>query len=142
MHGLVYETISTDGDSSVGSTLRISNPYAEQGIVVKRIFCTNHLYRNVNNKVKKVMKVGELSQPRNSTKIADFVKLRAMVTNSGVKIRKCLKEAVANTVVLSISWDEKEQTPEHDIRNPPYHVFDEHKGCAQFVSRLYEQKNK
>ena len=50
-NGLIYETMITDGDSNVYKDLLDNNVYREHNIVIRRIFCTIHLLRNLCKKL-------------------------------------------------------------------------------------------
>lgn len=45
-YNLIYEKVIADGDSHVCNTIRTLDLYKDYSIVVQKIECKNHLYRN------------------------------------------------------------------------------------------------
>jgi len=127
MHGLIYKTVVADGDSNVYQSIKNNNPYREQMIMVQKIECTNHLLRNLCNKLKKV---AETTQPKTHRK-RGFIEVRNVVKNNILTIRKEIMQVASER--------RKEMQPQHykaaelrkDILNIPSHVFGEHKRCKE-----------
>ena len=61
MHRLIYKNLVADNDSSVYSAVINTKPYAKEKVVVKKIQCTNHLYRNL---CKKLVAISQTKQPK------------------------------------------------------------------------------
>lgn len=60
MHRLIYKTVVADGDSSVYQAIVDNKPYLEYKVMVKKIECTNHLFRNLCKKLKAVAETTQL----------------------------------------------------------------------------------
>ncbi|KMQ86396.1 hypothetical protein RF55_14620 [Lasius niger] len=82
MHGLIYSKYIGDGDSNVLKKLRDFPPYPN--IVVQKIECTNHLLRNLCNKIREA----------GSTGSRNISKLKKAVADSVMKIRNAVVKAV------------------------------------------------
>ncbi|KMQ87383.1 hypothetical protein RF55_13345, partial [Lasius niger] len=82
MHGLIYSKYIGDGDSNVLKKLRDFPPYPN--IVVEKIECTNHLLRNLCNKIREA----------GSTGSRNVSKLKKAVASSVMKIRNAVVKAV------------------------------------------------
>ena len=53
MHGLIYDKLIGDGDSSVLKKLLIANPYGPNHRI-KKIECSNHILRNYCNRLRDI----------------------------------------------------------------------------------------
>lgn len=118
MHGLIYSKYIGDGDSNVLKKLRDFPPYPN--VVVEKIECTNHLLRNLSNRIREAGNTGG----RNVSK------LKKAVTNSVMKIRNAVVKAVTFRRNNKVSWQSKISGLIKDLHNIPSHVFGEHKDCA------------
>ena len=118
MHNLMYSRYIGDGDSNVFKKLRDFPPYPN--IVVEKIECTNHLLRNLCNKIREAGNIGG----------RDVSKLKKAVTNSVMKIRNAVVKAVTFRRNNKVSWQYKISGLIKDLQNIPSHVFGEHKDCA------------
>lgn len=118
MHGLIYSKYIGDGDSNVLKKLRDFPPYPN--IVVEKIECTNHLLRNLCNKIREA----------GSTGGRNISKLKKVVTNSVMKIRNAVVKAVTFRRNSKGSREQKLSGLIKDLQNIPSHVFGEHKGCS------------
>jgi len=59
MHNLIYKTLIADGDSNVYHSIKNNNPYREQKVMVNKIECSNHLLRNMCNKLQAVASMSQ-----------------------------------------------------------------------------------
>ncbi|XP_067205374.1 uncharacterized protein [Linepithema humile] len=127
MHGLIYQTVIADGDSSVYHSIKNNAPYREQMVTVKKIECTNHLLRNL---CKKLKAVAETVQPKQQRK-RGFVELRNVVKNNILKIRKEVLQAATLRRAEKVPHHSKATELQKDILNIPSHIFGEHKRCKE-----------
>ncbi|XP_070515096.1 uncharacterized protein [Cardiocondyla obscurior] len=117
MHGLIYSMYIGDGDSNVLKKLRDFPPYPDT--IVQKIECTNHLLRNLCNKIREA----------GSTGGRNISKLKKVVTNSVMKIRNAIVKAVTFRRNSKGSREHKLSGLIKDLQNIPSHVFGEHKDC-------------
>lgn len=118
MHGLIYSKYVGDGDSNVAKKLRDFPPYPN--VVVQKIECTNHLLRNLCNKIREAGNSGG----------RNIAKEKKIVTNSVMKIRNAITKAAMFRRDSKSSWQLKIAGLIKDLKNIPSHVFGEHKDCA------------
>ncbi|XP_036149752.1 uncharacterized protein LOC118647911 [Monomorium pharaonis] len=138
MHNLIYKTVIADGDSSLFQTILDNAPYSKQMVTVKKIECTNHLLRNLCNKLKAV---SQITQPKTHRQ-RGFVQVRNIVKKNILNIRREIENAA--------KLRRKEQKPQHcrvkelqeDILNIPSHVFGEHKRCEIRGQMWQRNKNR
>lgn len=116
MHGLIYNKFIGDEDNNVAKKLRDFPPYPN--IVVEKIECTNHLLRNLCNKIRKAGSSGGKNI------------LKKVVTISVMKIRNAVVKAVTFRRNSKGSRDQKIAGLIKDLQNIPCHVLGAHKGCA------------
>ncbi|XP_071654094.1 uncharacterized protein [Temnothorax longispinosus] len=95
IHGLIYDRYIGDGDSNVAKKLRDFPPYPN--IVVEKIECTNHLLRNLCNKIREAGSSGG----------RNIAKLKKIVTNSVMKIRNAVVKAITYRRNSKASWKQK-----------------------------------
>ena len=118
MHGLIYSKYIGDGDSNIFKKLRDFPPYPN--IVVQKIECTNHLLRNLSNKIREASSTGSRSNS----------KLKKVVEHSVMKIRNAVVKAVEFRRNRKVSWQKKVSELIKDLKNVLSHVFGEHKDCS------------
>jgi hypothetical protein len=75
MYGLIFKTLIADGDSSVYQAILDNNPCKEQKITVEKTECSNHMFRNLDRKLKKISETTEPKLRRNR----EFLKIRNIV---------------------------------------------------------------
>jgi hypothetical protein len=119
VHGLVYKHLIADGDSSVFQKIKDCHPYDDVNVVVKKIECRNHLYRNVCNKVKAVA----------ATK-GRIGAIRKVIEGSTLRFRTAVAKAVKHRQAQDVTEAVKRAELRKDILNIPSHIFGEHKECA------------
>ncbi|KAK9728158.1 hypothetical protein QE152_g18111 [Popillia japonica] len=87
MHGIKYTKLVGDGDSSVHKKLLLGKPYGN--MVVEKIECHNHLYRNFYSKLREIS-----NKTRSSSKnIAIPVSLRKVILSNIEKLTTFIKMA-------------------------------------------------
>lgn len=121
MHGIKYNKLIGDGDSSVHRKLVDALPYGPEALV-KKIECRNHVLRNYGNRLRDLCtnrKVGTVILRNNLRK--NLKRLRYAVT-SAIRHRKA---QVGQPLYVRVEDLRK------DIKNGPSHVFGEHGSCAE-----------
>ena len=126
-HGLIYETIITDGDSSVYKGLVDSNVYLEHNVVVKRVLCSVHLLRNLCKK----LRVAAATTQGKSRRVKGFVQARNLIKTNINKIRERVEEVIDLRIKEAKPWEQKIDELRKDILNVPSHIFGEHKECKE-----------
>lgn len=117
-YGLIYKCKIGDGDSSVMANLQKHNPHKKYGVEVKKIECSNHLYRNLCHKLEAICKT-----PNRNTSQA-----RAILKNTILKIRVEMRTAAEiRREDISLDMKDKLELLFKDIMNFPSHVFGQHK---------------
>ena len=124
---MIYKTVIGDGDSSVYKAILDSNPYRQYGVRVEKIECTNHLLRNMCNKIVDASR-GRLAHtlPRGNVK-----SFRDHVKKCSFKIRQHVVTLInikrnqrdANSGVTSL---------QHQIMNSIHHCFGDHAQCKKY----------
>ncbi|KMQ86123.1 hypothetical protein RF55_14993 [Lasius niger] len=128
INGLIYKTLISDGDSSVYQAIRNADPYAEYGIMVEKIECNNHLFRNLCRKLKVASKMRLQSVPAKGTiSVTDF---RNRVSKSGLKIRQKIELARDLRNAEDVPELEKIKRLQGNILKIPNHVFGDHSSCS------------
>ena len=89
-YGLIYKTLIADGDSSVYQTILDNHIYETHGVIVEKIECINHLFRNIGTKY------ANLSTSNLSHTIArgEILEFRSIVKNRAIKFRKTVLEII------------------------------------------------
>lgn len=52
MHNLIYKIVIADGNAGTHQAIRDANPYGSYGVLVEKIECNNHLFRNLCKKIR------------------------------------------------------------------------------------------
>lgn len=126
MHGLIYKTVISDGDSNVFKSIIDNNVYKEHNLLPSNIRCYNHLHRNLSNKLQAI---AQTVQKQGTKRIKNFSKLRNAVKGKILQIRQLIDESVDYIKNLNMDKKHKEEELRKDILNIPYHVFGQHKDC-------------
>ncbi|OXU21297.1 hypothetical protein TSAR_011565 [Trichomalopsis sarcophagae] len=126
-HKLIYKTVIGDGDSSVYKSILDSNPYRQYGIRVEKVECTNHLLRNMCNKIVDASK-GRLAHNLVRGNVKTF---REYVKKCSFKIRQHVM------TLIKIIRNEKDgysqvKMLQNQIINSVHHVFGDHSQCRKF----------
>lgn len=120
-HGLIYNEIIADNDSSVWSKLYGSNVYDSYGISIKKTECINHLRRNL---CKKVMAI--------STGKVGSKFYRDMIGEKVLKFRAAVTNAANYRRGQNCGLQEKIRLLRNDINNIPNHIFGNHENCDDY----------
>lgn len=120
-HGLIYEKLISDGDSSTIKKILSSNPY--KNIKVEKIECRNHLLRNLCTKLRLLIKDTQIPlQQRKLFTESKIMKLRRYVVRS-IKLRKHAED----------SQDVKISNLNGDIYNALHHALGNHTNCVDQI---------
>lgn len=119
MHGLVYYQIIANGDSSITKKLQDFCPYPS--MVIEKIDCVNHLFRNLRTKIKDA----------GQTPGRGITKEKKVVANSLMKIVNAVVKASNYRRSEDVPWEMKIKNLRLDLSNIASHVYGEHKQCAQ-----------
>ncbi|XP_071652583.1 uncharacterized protein [Temnothorax longispinosus] len=129
VHGLIYRTLIADGDSNVYHCILKNDPYREMKVRVIKIECTNHLLRNLSNKLKNV---AETTQPKGQKRKPNFVQLRNVIKSNILPMRKEVMELASSRRGENIPPHLQATKLRDDIYNmSPNHVFGEHTECKK-----------
>lgn len=129
MHGLKFNKLVGDGDSSIMKKIMQQMPYGPN-LIVQKIECKNHLLRNFCNKMK------ALGKKTNNAKGFVPVHIRKKVEANVLRMRRAVVGAVnyrkeqENTV-----QSDKIKNLKMDIKNTANHVFGDHKNCASYYCK-------
>ena len=135
-HGLIYKTVVGDGDSSVYKAVLDSNPYRKYRVKVEKVECTNHLLRNMCNKIVDVSR-GRMvhSLARGNVKsFRDIVKRSFKIRQHIVMLIKIRKNDPSNS--------EDMKHLQRQILNSVHHVFGDHCNCKKYKVPCEEKETK
>lgn len=138
IHGLIYKTYIGDGDSSTYKALLENDVYGAHGVRIERLYCYNHLFRNMCNKIVEASK-GTIKRLSVSGNISAF---RELVKKSAFKIRKTINYCINERSKEYCSEKERAEKLQKDILNAPYHVFGDHRNCANRGLQCNKKKKK
>ncbi|KAL7306213.1 hypothetical protein TKK_0001653 [Trichogramma kaykai] len=124
-HGLIYKTFIADGDASTYSAIQANDVYRKQGVQVERLYCTNHLFRNLCNKIQTASQI-PLPRTRIAGKITTF---RDYIKASALKFRRHIESQIKKRQSNDCSKEEKIKELRLDIFNAMNHIFGCHKKC-------------
>lgn len=125
MHGLIFRTMSGDNDSNVYKTICDNKPYQDHHVIVQKIECSNHLLRNMCNKLKTV---SETVQPKGS-RSREFIASRKVIETKILNIRREIVKAAGKRREENLPEHGKSAQLKKDILIITNHVFGEHKDC-------------
>ncbi|CAH1721716.1 unnamed protein product [Aphis gossypii] len=124
MHGLKYNKLIGDGDSSVSKRLSEIMPYGPR-LLVKKIECRNHLLRNYGTK---------LAAMTTNTKYP--ILLRKHVKANALRFRFSITKAIEYRNSLQGQSDyEKEVGLRKDISNSFRHILGSHDRCEPYFCK-------
>lgn len=123
MHGIIYNKLVGDGDSSVTKRLREARPYGS--LVVEKVECSNHLLRNYCNKLRELSK----SSRCGSKLVPPY--LRKKLEHNILRLRVAIKKAAEKRREEDATLTEKIVQLSKDILNSPSHVFGQHEKCVE-----------
>ncbi|KAI5631791.1 yqaJ-like viral recombinase domain-containing protein [Phthorimaea operculella] len=118
-HGVIYNQFVADGDSSTYKKILDSRPYGD--LIVEKIECKNHLFRNFCNALVK------LSQDTKfPPELRKFLKERYMRLRTGVNY------AIKHWSSRNLPFKQKISNLSADVLNGPQHVFGNHENCKDY----------
>ncbi|XP_025191885.1 uncharacterized protein LOC112592111, partial [Melanaphis sacchari] len=120
IHGLKYNKLIGDGDSSVTKKLNEVMPYGPM-LLVEKIECRNHILRNYGQKLMGL------------TKKTDYpCYLRKFISRNILRFRTAVTKAINHRKNLNDTMQEKIEGLRNDILNGPYHIFGHHSKCESY----------
>ncbi|XP_029348145.1 uncharacterized protein LOC100575276 isoform X2 [Acyrthosiphon pisum] len=120
IHGLKYNKLIGDGDSSVTKKLNEVMPYGPM-LLVEKIECRNHILRNYGQKLMGL------------TKKTDYpCYLRKFISRNILRFRTAVTKAINHRKNLDDTMQEKIEGLRNDILNGPYHIFGHHLKCESY----------
>ncbi|CAN7951097.1 unnamed protein product, partial [Ixodes pacificus] len=126
MHGLKYNRLIADGDSSTYKAVLEAAPYGNQ--MVQKIECRNHILRNYSGHLR------DIAQRKRSVPIPRV--LKNLVLQSSVRLRFGVYTAIkARAAEKSLSLRARTENLAKDVRNGPNHVFGQHDYCAPYFCK-------
>ncbi|KAB0803827.1 hypothetical protein PPYR_00797 [Photinus pyralis] len=126
IHGIIYNKLIGDGDSSVSKKLLEAKPYGNR--VVKKVECRNHLLRNFCKKLVTLTKNTRSSY--SNTSVPPL--LRQKLKTSVMRLRMAIVKAIDYRKSENVDDNEKTNNLKKDITNSPSHIFGSHSECAQY----------
>ncbi|XP_050063239.1 uncharacterized protein LOC126552568 [Aphis gossypii] len=120
LHGLKFNKLIGDGDSSVSKRLHELLPYGPR-LLVEKIECRNHILRNYGQKLMALTK-----------KTLYPCYIRKFITRNIIRFRTAITKSIAYRKNLDQSLYEKIEGLRKDITNGPYHIFGEHTKCEVY----------
>jgi len=127
-HGVVYKFLVADGDSNVYKKILESAPYGH--LQVEKVECKNHLLRNFRTKLKEICSKRISSQGKLVP-----VELRNEAKNNLKRLSVGVESAIKHYVDIDLPEENKLQLLRSDINNSVYHVFGDHKNCAEYFCK-------
>ncbi|KAL7305078.1 hypothetical protein TKK_0002642 [Trichogramma kaykai] len=121
--GLIYKVFIADGDCTTFKALTDHDVYRNQGVKVTKLFCANHLFRNLCNKIDSASKL-PLPRTKITGKILAF---RKFIKKSALKLRRHIEFLIRKRREEDSA--EKVKELRLDILNSTNHVFGYHKNC-------------
>ncbi|KAL4101121.1 hypothetical protein QTP88_021141 [Uroleucon formosanum] len=121
MHGLKYNCLIGDGDSSVTKRLNEIQPYGPN-FHIRKIECRNHLMRNYATKLTAIAR---------NTKYP--LRIRKYILSNIFRFRGDITKAVLHwTNKIGITKLEKIKGVQCDVANAPYHRLGQHSDCKSY----------
>ena len=125
-HGLIYNKLVADGDSSIPKVIADRKVYDDYNIETELERCKNHLFPGLTTKL---YEIANTTQPRGTQQVAGFVELRNIIKKNISKLRIAINFAIDVRKNQNISSFEKITSLETDIQDIPSHIFGEHANC-------------
>ncbi|XP_060853394.1 uncharacterized protein LOC132931411 [Rhopalosiphum padi] len=124
MHGLKFNKLIGDGDSSVVKRLNEILPYGPR-FMIQKIECRNHLLRNYISKLKML-----------ATKTEYPVTIRKFIVTNILRFRSDVTKAISyQKDILDKSKNQKIADLKNDLKNAPYHRFGQHQECNSYFCK-------
>ena len=125
IHGLLYKTYIGDGDSSTYNSLLENDVYGAYGVRVGRLYCYNHLFRNMCNKIVEASR-GKIAR---AAVVGNIAKFRLFIKKSAFKIRKAITDHIEQRNQEHCTDEQRIKELQRDILNVVDHVFGQHTNC-------------
>ncbi|CAI6374568.1 unnamed protein product [Macrosiphum euphorbiae] len=123
MHGLKFNKLISDGESSVTKRLNETLPYGNDFTITK-IECRNHLLRNFATKLTALTK--NIKYP---------IVIRNFIKSKILHFRSDITKAISYQKRRDLPINLKISALKQDIANSPYHRLGQHSGCANYFCR-------
>lgn len=120
MHGIKYNKIIGDGDSSVHRKIKELKPYGPN-VFVEKIECRNHLLRNYCKKIREISNTSRLDG-----------KLRLFLRNNILRFRTAVVSALRYYKNKNMPLHLKIEKLKLDILNSPKHILGHHDHCQEY----------
>ncbi|XP_071055949.1 uncharacterized protein [Onthophagus taurus] len=127
MHGVRFNRLVGDGDSSIMKKLVKARPYGNRP--VHKIECRNHLLRNYCNKIREISKRPRSNSTNKPVPIAIRQSLKANILRLRIAIIKAMRHRALDS---SVDLTEKVTLLKKDILNSPHHIFGDHEKCEAY----------
>eukprot|EP00102_Acyrthosiphon_pisum_P021135 XP_016658345.1 PREDICTED: uncharacterized protein LOC107883228 [Acyrthosiphon pisum] len=122
LHGLKYNKLIGDGDSSVTKRLSEIMPYGPK-FHIKKIECRNHLLRNYVTKLSLVTK--NIKYP--------YLNLRKHIQSNIMRFRTAIVKSIEyRSKLINQSDDDKRLGLRKDILNSVHHILGSHVRCEKY----------
>jgi len=118
MHNLVYKVMIADGDSNTTKALIEARPY--EGIVIQKVECKNHLWRNFNGHIRVLVATSNKDHP---------IKLRRIVGGKILRLRTRVNKCIKKRKEENISKDDQSILLKNDIVLCLRCIFGDHSKC-------------
>lgn len=133
LHGIAYHVMVSDDDSKTYNDVIEADPYASLKIKVKRIRCTNHLFRAMGTKIRKISKltIPNKRVPGSVRKRIKFsgVKIRKIITSDIERLKKEFEaDNLSKQEKLSI-FKKNTEILRNNIELAHHHAFGNHEKC-------------
>lgn len=135
-HGVIYNKMVADGDSSVYKHLRAARPYRSLNpeIVVEKIECRNHLLRNYCNKLRVVAQTAGMKP--------EILEARRTIAPNVLRFRAAVTKAIEYRKNQSTSLPQQMKDLKNDILNSPYHILGSHTHCDKYFCNGAKENEK
>lgn len=135
INGLIYNVMIADDDSSTYKALIDADVYRDVGITVKKIKCSNHMFRRMGTKITQASKIvgsqriqGEMGDLRDHVKCS-AIKIRAVITSEVDRLRNDFADSTLSKDCKLKVFQKNTEVLRERINLAPYHVFGDHANC-------------
>ena len=136
-HNLIYKTYIGDGDSATYNALLKNDVYGKYGVRVGRLYCYNHLFRNMCNKIVDASR----SKINRSAVTGNILNFREFIKKSAYRVRKAIMFHTNQRIKANCSEKDKIKELQRDIFNVVNHVYGQHKNCKSRGLNCNGRKN-
>ncbi|XP_060855780.1 uncharacterized protein LOC132950906 [Metopolophium dirhodum] len=121
MHGLKYNCLIGDGDSSVTKRLNEIQPYGPN-FHIRKIECRNHLMRNYATKLTVIARNTKYPLRVRKYILSNILRFRGDITKAVIHWRN----------IIGVTKLEKIKGIQRDVANAPYHRLGQHLKCDSY----------